>query len=358
MRAIMFHGKEDLRVEQIAEPGSPQPGWVKLKVAWGGICGSDLHLYTDGQLGSTPTKDTPNPHTGEYLPIVLGHEFSGTVVELGEGVDSVAVGTNVAVRDNVACGECAACRSGKSNICRNQWGFGLSGGGGGLSEYINVPVGNVHDVKDMPLDHAAMIEPLSVATHAVRLSGAKEGDVAVVGGAGPVGLFVAAVLKAKGVKVIVSEPAQVRREKALSASHADFGINPIAEDLDALVAEQTDGLGADLVFDCAGAGPVVHQLIKNVRPGGHIQLIALPSKPLELNTTAELHYTEATVSGTMAYLPEDFEDSIAMINSGKLDVEPFVTARIEPDEIVAKGFETLIHHPETAIKILVKSSVD
>lgn len=359
MRAVMFYDAHDLRVEDIPEPGAPKLGWVKLKLAYNGICGSDLHMFTDGGFtGNTPTATEENPLTGETLPIVLGHEFSGTVVELGEGVEDVSIGQNVAVRANVSCGECAACRSGKSNICRKQWGFGISGGGGGLAEYINVPAGNVHVVGDMDLGHAAMLEPLSVATHAVRLSGADAGQTALVGGAGPVGLFTAAILKAKGLTVIVSEPSQARRDIALSASHADYAINPIDEDLNALVARVTDGLGADMVFDAAGVGPVTHQLIGNVRPGGHVQIIALHGKPLEMQVAPEFHYTEATFSGTMAYLPEDFEDSIAMVNSGKLDLEAFVTKRIDPEDIVAEGFDTLINHNDTAVKILVKTSRD
>ncbi|WP_291793530.1 2,3-butanediol dehydrogenase [Brevibacterium sp.] len=354
MKAVMYYGQNDVRVEDIAEPAPPAAGEVRIEVAWAGICGSDLHLFHNGpSYPTTPTADQPQPRTGETLPVVLGHEFAGTVTALGEGVTSLSVGDAVAVKANVPCGSCAACRAGLSNICRNSRGFGLSGGGGGLSEFVTVPEANAFPVGDLPLDQAAMIEPLAVSTHGVRRSGAAAGDVALVGGAGPIGVLTAAALKAKGVHVIISEPNPARRRAALDNGAAHRAVDPMTEDLQAVVAEATNGDGVDVAFDCAGVVPVTHDLIAAIRPGGHLQIIAIPSKPLDLDVQNEMHLTEITYAGMFGYLDEDYRDAIAMANGGGLNLAPFISTRITPEEIVEKGFSVLLDRENTAVKILV-----
>ncbi|MDA3147195.1 alcohol dehydrogenase catalytic domain-containing protein [Leucobacter sp. UCMA 4100] len=354
MKAVMYYGKDDVRVEDIAEPGAPAAGEVKVKVAWAGICGSDLHLYSAGpSYPTTPTAEKAHPRTGEKLPIVLGHEFSGTVAEVGEGVTGLSVGDAVAIKAVDPCGKCPACNVGLTNICRNARGFGLSGGGGGLSEYVNVPEGNAFQVGDLPLDQAAMIEPLAVTTRGVRKSGAKAGDIVLVGGAGPIGVLTAAVLKAKGARVIISEPNEARRNAAMENAVAHRGVDPLNDDLHAIIAEETDGNGVDVAIDCAGVVPVTHDLIKTIRPGGHLQIIAIPSKPLDLNVQAEMHLTEISYSGMFGYVDEDYHDAIAMARSEDLDLAPFISKKIRPEEIVEEGLAVLMDRENTAVKILV-----
>lgn len=354
MKAVMYYGKDDVRVEEIAEPGAPATGEVKIQVAWAGICGSDLHLFSMGpSYPTTPTADKAHPRTGETLPIVLGHEFSGTVVELGEGVTGLSVGDAVAIKAVVPCGDCPACNVGLTNICRNARGFGLSGGGGGLSEFVNVPEGNAFVVGDLPLDQAAMIEPLAVSTRGVRKSGAKAGDTVLVGGAGPIGVLTAAVLKAHGARVIISEPNEARREAAMRNGVAHRAVDPLGEDLHAIVAEETAGNGVDVAFDCAGVVPVTHDLIKAIRPGGHLQVIAIPAQPLDLNVQTEMHLTEITYAGMFGYVDEDYRDAIALARSADLDLAPFISKRITPEQIIDEGFNVLMDRENTAVKILV-----
>ena len=355
MKAVRLYGAKDLRVDDVEEPGSPEAGWVKLEIGWAGICGSDLHLYSNGpSYPVTPDIDRPQPVTGASLPITLGHEFSGTVIELGANVTDLEVGDKVAVMAGVSCGECVACQSGKKNICRNSWGLGLSGLGGGLSAYANVPASVAIKVGDMSLEHVAMIEPLSVATHGVRLAAVKQGDVVVIGGAGPIGVFAAAVATAKGAHVIISEPNRARREKALSAGVAAVGVDPMDDDLLAVVQRESNGRFADVAIDCAGVVPVIHDLIKTVRPGGRVQLIAIPGKALDLSVANEMHRTEIIFQGSYGYLPEDYRDSIEMVNSGLIDLDPFISAKIAPEHVVEKGFATLVDRSNTAVKILVR----
>lgn len=354
MKAVRLYGKQDVRIDDVEEPGAPEAGWVTLDVGWAGICGSDLHLYQDGpQFPATPEEGKPHPVTGAELPVTLGHEFSGTVTAVGEGVEGFEVGDRVAVMAPVTCGECVACRAGKPNICRKAWGLGLGGNGGGLSAAVNVPAQVAVPVGDMALEHAAMIEPLSVATHAVRLAEVSEGDVVVVAGAGPIGIFVSAVATARGARVVVSEPNEARLKMALDTGVAEVGINPMEEDLEEKVSELSDGRFADVAFDCAGVIPVIHSLVGILRPGGVLQLVAIPSKPLDVNVLPELHRTEIAVRGSYGYTREDYEESIEQVRSGAIDLEPYISAKIEPEEIVEKGFGTLLDREGTAVKILV-----
>lgn len=351
MKAAMFYGKEDIRIEEIAEP-QVRPGTVKIAPAFNGICGSDLHLYHSGPIPPAPTTDTPHPLSGETLPVVLGHEFSGVVEELGDGVEGLSVGDAVVVEPLMVDGTCPACKAGKYNLCEKMGFIGISGRGGGLSEHIVVERRWVHRVGDLPLDQAAMIEPLSVALHSVKHAGVEGGQTAVVGGGGPIGLLVAAVLKAKGARIIVSEVSKARREKALSSGVADVVVDPANEDLRAVVMKDTNGAGADVAFDAAGVPVVVSQLLDVLGPGGRLEIVAIHTKPVELNVTAQLTMQDRVLGSSIGYA-NDHEEAIELVRSGKVNLAPFVTRRILVDDIVAQGIERLMTHKDEEVKILV-----
>lgn len=224
MKAARFHAQKDIRIEDIPEP-ELRAGTVKIDVAWCGICGTDLHEYLEGPI-FCPAPGHPHPLSHEESPVTLGHEFSGTVSEVGEGVTGLAEGDNVVVEPYFVDGTCDMCQAGSYHLCRQMGFIGLSGGGGGLSEKIVVDQRWVHPIGDIPLDEAALIEPLSVAHHAVARSGVKAGDTALVGGSGPIGLLTAAVLKGMGVTTIISELTQARKEKATSSGVADHVLDP------------------------------------------------------------------------------------------------------------------------------------
>ena len=350
MKAARFYGKEDIRIEEIAEP-ELRAGTVKIAPAFNGICGSDLHLFHNGPMG-LPTADTPHPLSGETLPVVLGHEFSGVVEAIGEGVEGLAVGDSVVVEPLMVDGTCPACKAGKYNLCEQMGFIGIAGGGGGLSEHIVVEQRWVHPVGDLPLDQAALIEPLAVALHAVEHARASAGQVAVVGGAGPIGLLVAAVLKAKGVKTIVSEVSSARREKAASSGVADVVVDPSVEDLSAVVAAHTDGAGADLAFDAAGVAAVVHQLLKALGAGGRLEIVAIHTKPVELNVTGELIMGDHEIGGSIGYA-NNHPAAIELARSGKVNLAPFITSKILVDDIVEQGYQRLITNKDNEVKILV-----
>ncbi|GGA74985.1 2,3-butanediol dehydrogenase [Pseudoclavibacter endophyticus] len=356
MRAARYYGKEDVRIDEIDEP-QVRPGTVKIAPAYNGICGSDLHLYHDGPIPPAPTESEPHPLSGETLPVVFGHEFAGVVEEVGEGVDGLQPGDHVAVEPLMVDGTCPACKAGKYNLCERMGFIGISGHGGGLSEHIVVDKRWVHPVGDMPLDQAALIEPLAVTVHAVRHAGIGSdsgGGVAVVGGAGPIGLLTAAVLRAYGMRTIVSEIAEVRRAKAQETGVADVTVDPSTESLTDIVREQSDGLMAAVAFDAAGVGVVLDQLFDALAPGGRLEVIALHAKPYELDITDRLTMHDRVLGSAIGYA-NAHDEAIRLVREGLIDLAPFITSRIRVDDIIEQGYQKLLRD-RSEVKILVSMS--
>jgi (R,R)-butanediol dehydrogenase/meso-butanediol dehydrogenase/diacetyl reductase len=349
MKAARFHGRKDIRIDEIDEPAL-RPGAVAIDIAWCGICGTDLHEYLEGPI-FIPATGHPHPLTHETEPVTMGHEFSGTITALGEGVGDLTVGENVVVEPYFVCGECAPCKTGHYNLCTKMGFIGLAGGGGGLSEKIVVERRWVHPIGDIPLDQAALIEPLSVGHHAFVRSGAKSGDTALIGGAGPIGLLLAAVLKAVGMTVIMSEPSAARKAKAVSTGVADHVLDPKTDDIVARVLELTDGTGVDVAFECSSINAVLDQLFDAVRPAGVIVNVSIWSKPATIDMQ-KLVLKEIDLRGTIAYC-NDHPATIKLVQDGKVDLAPFITAKIPLDRLIDEGFDALINHKETAVKIIV-----
>ncbi|MCP2047908.1 UNVERIFIED_ORG: (R,R)-butanediol dehydrogenase/meso-butanediol dehydrogenase/diacetyl reductase [Paenarthrobacter nicotinovorans] len=349
MKAARFHGRNDIRIDDVPE-AEVRPGTVKIQVAWCGICGTDLHEYLEGPI-FVPAPGHPHPLSGEEAPVTMGHEFSGTIVEVGDGVHALAVGDNVVVEPYFVCDECPPCKAGNYHLCTKMGFIGLSGGGGGLGGMVVVDTRWVHKVGNIPLDQAALIEPLSVAHHAVARSGAKPGDVALVGGSGPIGLLTAAVLKSQGVTTVISELSAARKDKAMSSGVADYVIDPSQEDLQERLLELTNGVGADVAFECAGVNAVLDTLLTAVKPAGVVVNVSIWGRPATVDMQ-KIVLKEIDLRGTIAYV-RDHAAAIKLVQEGKVDLEPFITAKIALEDLVKQGFNTLIHHNDTAVKILV-----
>src|ERR1700754_3961618 len=242
MKAAVYYGPNKLEVADVPEP-QPTAGTVKVKVGFNGICGTDLHEYYAGPI-FVPTE--PHPLTGEQLPLTIGHEFSGVIADLGEGVTGWQEGDRVAVEPIYKCGQCASCRAGNYNICA-QIGFHGLMSDGGMAEYTVVPTNMLHKLPDnVSLQLGALVEPMSVAYHAATLGDAKAGDTAMVFGAGPIGIGLWFALRGKGVDdVFVVEPSATRRAaiEALGATTLD----PAGVDVPSFIADHTDRRGADAV---------------------------------------------------------------------------------------------------------------
>jgi (R,R)-butanediol dehydrogenase / meso-butanediol dehydrogenase / diacetyl reductase len=350
MKAARFHGRGDIRVEEVPDP-QVRPGTVAVEVEWCGICGTDLHEYLEGPI-FVPTAEAPHPLTGESMPVTLGHEFAGVVAEVGPGVDDVRVGDRVVVEPYVVCGRCDACQQGRYNVCRTLGFVGLSGGGGGFSRYVVAERRWVHPLGDLGTDVGALIEPLAVAYHAVRLSGARQGHAAVVFGAGPIGLVTTAALTAAGVEqVVVVEPAEARKQKAAGAGAATV-LDPRSVDVVEAVEELTKGRGADVTFECAGVDQVLATAIRSTRAGGTCVNVAIWGHEARVAMN-DLVFREVSVLGSLAYA-DDHPATIEMVASGRVDPFQFITGRIGLDDIVEQGFRELIDNKEQNVKILVQ----
>jgi threonine dehydrogenase-like Zn-dependent dehydrogenase len=309
-KAVRFHAAKDVRVDEVPIP-KVKPGWVLLKPEYSGICGSDLHEYLDGPH-LIPATGSPHAITGEEIPIPLGHEFSGVVQEVGDGVTNVKAGDRCCVIPTIYDGDCRNCTNGLPNCC-DRFGFiGLSGWGGGMSQYTIVPAEYIQPLpKDFPLDIGALVEPLSVAWHAVESSPFKTGDNVLVLGGGPIGLSVVLALVSRGCKnIMVSETSRKRREFAKQFG-AHNVIDPSSVDMVEEVKKLTKGQGADVAFDAAGVQPAVYTAIKAIRAKGTLVNIALwGDREVHLNMIDMLFGEKHYMAGMSFPFPRDILETL------------------------------------------------
>jgi (R,R)-butanediol dehydrogenase/meso-butanediol dehydrogenase/diacetyl reductase len=348
MRAAVYYGPNKLEITDVPEP-SPGAGQVKVKVGFNGICGTDLHEYYAGPI-FIPT--SPHPLTGQELPLVIGHEFSGTITELGSGVTGMAVGDRVAVEPLYRCGRCGPCKAGNYNICA-QIGFHGLMSDGGMAEYTVVPTDMIHLLPDsVSLELGALVEPMSVAYHAATLGDPKPEDTAMVFGAGPIGIGLWFALRGKGVEnVYVVEPSPTRRAsiEALGASTLD----PTAVDVPAFIADRTDGRGADAIYDAAGVQPAVETALGCIGARKPVVSVAIYEKPLT-TPLQKLVMNESRIQGSLCYTSADYEAVIDLMGRGHYDTAGWVET-IALDAVIDDGFEAL--HAGTKMKVLVDPSV-
>lgn len=281
----------------------------------------------------------------------MGHEFSGTITGLGDGVDDLEVGQNVVVEPYIIGDDVEVGPGHEYQLSQDMNFIGLGGRGGGLAEKIVVERRWVHPIGDIPLDQAALIEPLSVAHHAFVRSQAKSGDIAIVGGAGPIGLLTSAVLKASGLTVYISELSEARKKMALDTDVADEVFDPREVDVSEKVHELTGGKGADVGFECSSVPAVLDMLMDAVRPGGVIVNVSIWGYNPEVKMPA-LVLKEIDLRGTIGYA-NDHPSTINLVQEGKVDLAPFITAKIPLDDLISDGFDQLINNNEEHVKILV-----
>ena len=353
MRAARFYDRGDIRIENIDEP-VVKPGQIGIDVAWCGICGTDLHEYLDGPI-FCPSPENPNPVTHEVPPVTLGHEMSGVVTSLGEGVTGFEVGDHIVVEPYIVPEGTDTSENARYNLAEGSNFIGLGGNGGGLAEKIAVDERWVHKIpQDLPLDEAALIEPLSVGYHAVERANLEAKSTVLVVGAGPIGLLTAAVAKAQGHTVIISEPSSLRRQKAQEVEVADYFINPIEDNVVEKV-RAVNPKGVDAAFECTSVQPGFDACLDAIRMGGTIVVVAIWGKPASVDM-AKLVIKEANLYGTIGYC-NTHPKTIELVKEGQIKLDKFITGKIGLDGLIDKGFDTLIHHNETAVKILVSPTL-
>ena len=349
MLGLRLHGAADARLDEIPEP-EVRPGTVKIRIACAGICGSDLSLY---ETAPVPL-EWAHPLIGEHGPHVLGHEFSGYVTEVGAGVTGIPIGALVAVQPNVEDGTCPACVRGEPNLCEQSGFLGVNGGGGGFAEYVVAPASKVFVLPaGFTPETGALIEPLSVALHAVRRSAITSGGTALVVGGGPIGLGLLLCLTAQGAqRVIVSETSAARR--ALAAELGADAIDPRTVDPVEYVRKVTAGHGVDASFDAAGIGnSTFGPAVEALRKGGTTVVVAMYHEAAAVDPGTFM-VTEKVCTGSFAYTADDFQAVIDAIADGRLDPTPLVTRHIRLDEILDGGIRLLLSgQRDTEVKILV-----
>lgn len=327
MKAIMkvAPGVGNVEVRDIAEP-QVGPGQVKIRVKAAGLCGTDLHIYKD-EFRSWP-------------PVVLGHEVAGEVAEVGEGVETIAPGLRVTTETYFAfCGQCRYCRAGQTNLCLNRRSIG-SAVNGGFTNYVIVPSRNIHTLpENVDFQAGALTEPLACVVHATLTTPTiAPGDVAVIAGPGAIGLLTLQVVKAAGATaVVLGTDVDTHRLALAKELGADHVVNVQKDDPKPLVADITDaGLGADVVYECSGAGPAAQQILTLVRRKGRYVQIGLFGKPVAWDLD-QLVYKELTAIGTNASTPPSWKRAIQLMRAGLVQTTPLIT-HIYPVTEWEKGF--------------------
>lgn len=315
MKAVMkvAPGVGNVALQDVEEPVAA-PGQVKIRVQAAGLCGTDLHIYKD-EFRSFP-------------PVVLGHEVAGEVAEVGEGVSGIEIGARVTTETYFStCGVCRYCRNGQNNLCLNRRSIG-SAVNGGFTQYLVVPAKNIHRLPpDVDFQAGALTEPLACVVHGVLSTPTvAPGDVAVIAGPGAIGLLTLQVVKAAGATVIVlgTDADESRLEQARNLG-ADYTINVQRENPAPLVADVTpEGLGADVVYECSGAGPAAQQLLELVRRRGRFVQIGLFGKPVAWDLD-QICFKELVVTGSNASTPPAWVRALQLLASGSVRTAPLIS---------------------------------
>ena len=332
MKSIVYRSAQEITVEDKAMP-EIAAGEVLIKVAYVGVCGSDMNIYQ-------------GVHPRAKAPLVMGHEFSGTIVA---GHPTLAKGTPVTVYPLLSCGHCEPCQNGYAHVCNTLKLIGIDCDGG-MAEYVKVPADKVMAIPTtLSLKLGAFLEPVAVGVHAVRRSGYKPGDRVVVFGAGPIGLCVASCLKYFGAgQVIVVEANPYRLEVAAKLGFTT--INAASDDVRAKVREYTAGVNADFAFDCAAHPSVQTLLMDVIRVQGTAVIVGSYKKPPEVDLL-KVEFKELTVIGIRVYERRDFEIATQILESGTIDFD-LMLSESAPD--AAPGvFQDLLKGGKT-IKMLFK----
>jgi (R,R)-butanediol dehydrogenase/meso-butanediol dehydrogenase/diacetyl reductase len=354
VRAARFHGRSDIRLEDVPEPTVKAADDVLVEVAYCGICGTDLHEYTVGPI-VTPT--SPHPLTGVTIPQTLGHEFSARVVEVGGDVTDVAAGDRVAIMPAIVCGRCHYCRRGLGHLCVRFACTGLSAETGGLAQFAVLKDYQVATLPDEVSDvEGAVVEPASVAAYGVDRAGVHGGDVVLVTGAGPIGVLSALYANAVGAAtVVIAEP---NPNRAALARTLDVGpvLDPTADGFADHVGDLTRGIGVDVVAECSGSTPGLATALTSVRRRGSIVQTGLHTKPATLDAMA-LSEKDVSLVGSWCYLITDWPRIIRLVAAGKYPVAKAVTARIPLESVVTQGFDVLIDPRGDQLKVLASPSL-
>ncbi len=340
MKALVKYEKGEGHVALMDMPKPEcQAGQVILEVNCCGICGTDLHVYHDTFKN--------------YPPVILGHEFSGTVVERGAQVMDVSLGDTFSTlgATAVTCGKCSYCYQGEFMFCQNRRGMG-HGVNGAFTKYVAVRPDQLYQVpENISLEEAALVEPLAAAVHAVGdIARFSLGDVALVSGPGPIGLLCAKLLLAQGIKTIVAgtsdDPFRLEAARQYGVART---VKVDQEDLTAIIAEETNGTGVDLAIECAGAEASVQNCMKALRPLGHYVQVGHFGRDLRLPWDL-VAFKQLQINGSVGYTRNTWTQTVRILSQGKLNVQDVITHRFSLDDW-QQGFD--LSEKKQAVKVLL-----
>lgn len=345
MKAVILEGPNMFSTKEIPMPVI-KADELLVKMEKAAICGTDIRI-----LEGKKTKDV-------RYPSVIGHEICGVISEVGSEVKGFAVGERVAIANVIPCGSCSSCLNGRENACLNRQAIGYQFDGG-FEEYLAIPgiaiqAGNVVKMPDHVSSTAgALIEPLACCIRGMVNAGTGFNDTVLVVGAGPIGLMHLQLSKIAGAsKVIISEPNQMRRDKAKTLG-ADVIVDPTSENLSEIVMRETDGLGVDVIIVAIGVPSILNSTINLAKKGGTVCLFAgFAGDGMSQMSANTIHYNELNICGSTAYKRSDYLAAAEMVKTGKIDLDEIATHVYKLDDFKA-AYEKFLDG--SGLKIMIEA---
>ena len=351
MKAAVWHARNDIRIEDVPDPQPPGRGELLLKVLACGICSTDLEEYRAGPIFIPVAK--PHPLTNRVAPIILGHEFVGEIIAVGEGISDFSIGQRVIPDVVLYCGKCYWCNRHEYMLCEKQAALGLSGDGG-LAQFCKVPAAMCIILPDkIPDDYGVLAEPLSVAVRAIRKAHIRIGDNVAIFGAGVQGLLSLQVAQNAGAHAVyVIEPLKGRRDIALNMGATEV-INPTEVNVSDALKDLTK-IGPDVVIEVSGAVSAAPAAIESVRKGGRVVLVGIPVASAKFNFF-NIVAGEKEVVGALGHVyDEDFLAAVNMIGANKISkLGQLLSTKISLSELITTGFRRMEQEPSDTLKILI-----
>lgn len=349
MKAAVYFGQRDVRVIDVEEPKVKHPNHVKVKVAYCGICGSDVEEYLYG-----PIVIPQQPHilTGKQLPIIMGHEFTGIVVDTGEEVQHLNIGDEVVVNPVMGCGECNFCKTDTPCLCEKMACMGL-GTDGAFAEYVMVPSEKCHKAPHgNRLDKLALTEPAAVGFRAIKKAGLTVGDNIMIIGAGTIGLFIIQMARIAGARQIFVTEVDPSKRKLAKKMGATVVFDPATDCVEEEIRKVLNNEKVDKIIVSAGEQSVPGFASELAAQAGLVILIGISPQPCPVNTN-DIVISEKVLMGSHGYNSNDFSKTIQLLVADTIKTEDIINKKISLDDIVTKGFHEIEKNPSQHIKILV-----
>lgn len=336
MKAFVYHGPRQVSVDDLPLP-VPGPKEVRIRVAYCGVCGTDVHIFHgDGGAAEVPA------------PLVIGHEFSGVVDAVGSEVTKLRLGDRVSVNPNDMCGACWYCHNGQEHFCEHFTGIGTTVNGG-FAEYCVASESTVYPVGDMDLMKAAMAEPLSCCVHGIDLCHLRPGDQVMVIGTGPIGLIMLQLARLSGATVVATARSPHKRALAESLG-ADLVIDPNSEDVPAVLARH--GIRLSCVIECVGSPATIEQSIAWAGKGATVMLFGLTGPEAEIRVKPDVIFKKELKITSSFINPYTYGRSIELLRAGKVDVTSMIRNVISLEELEgALATDTLRKQGKVVVKL-------